>query len=565
MNLAIYRNLRLKNTLLGLTVGLLAYQIGKSVLALNTFSLSAWMIAFIKLGVFLVPVYIIAQMESITQKKISIGSILNFIRFKKPSLVLIMVLIICAIISGLVTSVLLSKFGMSTIVGQAILFGSIFGLFFLGIVKPELGSVTYLILHPFLIFTAGRLSAEWQWGNLVQESHRSGLYDVIFSLSYSDIPILFFSIGFVLSLFVTRGKGYIKTKIDIPIVLLLVWTLISVISARDPIQGITFYLMRWVIPVVFFYATLIAVKRNQGIKEIAIGIIFLLFMVSFFSIQSAIHTGAPASVIGTGERAKIWTVIGGQVGPWVALLLPIVISVLITRKESIVVRLLAGGAIFLSLIMIIWEMQRGVFFCFGVMFVLYALLYGKRWKFYLLFAFILGYMAFLFADKILNLIYLLRPVLLEQNIISVYANLDRWYLLKSAIELIRNNPLFGIGPGGFELLGIGYLYPETSSHNIILEIALESGIIAGILFLLIYFYPIVKSIGVIWKYRISNAYRYDLRPWMISLLSYFVFLMKGGAWQWGYGVAVMIILAVIVSGISTTKSQASIIIVGEDH
>jgi len=565
MNLAIYRNLRLKNTLLGLTVGLLAYQIGKSVLALNTFSLSAWMIAFIKLGVFLVPVYIIAQMESITQKKISIGSILNFIRFKKPSLVLIMVLIICAIISGLVTSVLLSKFGMSTIVGQAILFGSIFGLFFLGIVKPELGSVTYLILHPFLMFTAGRLSAEWQWGNLVQESHRSGLYDVIFSLSYSDIPILFFSIGFVLSLFVTRGKGYIKTKIDIPIVLLLVWTLISVISARDPIQGITFYLMRWVIPVVFFYATLIAVKRNQGIKEIAIGIIFLLFMVSFFSIQSAIHTGAPASVIGTGERAKIWTVIGGQVGPWVALLLPIVISVLITRKESIVVRLLAGGAIFLSLIMIIWEMQRGVFFCFGVMFVLYALLYGKRWKFYLLFAFILGYMAFLFADKILNLIYLLRPVLLEQNIISVYANLDRWYLLKSAIELIRNNPLFGIGPGGFELLGIGYLYPETSSHNIILEIALESGIIAGILFLLIYFYPIVKSVGVIWKYRISNAYRYDLRPWTISLSSYFVFLMFSTCWQWGYGVAVMIILAVIVSGISTTKSQASIIIVGEDH
>ena len=213
MNLAIYRNLRLKNTLLGLTVGLLAYQIGKSVLALNTFSLSAWMIAFIKLGVFLVPVYIIAQMESITQKKISIGSILNFIRFKKPSLVLIMVLIICAIISGLVTSVLLSKFGMSTIVGQAILFGSIFGLFFLGIVKPELGSVTYLILHPFLMFTAGRLSAEWQWRNLVQESHRSGLYDVIFSLSYSDIPILFFSIGFVLSLFVTRGKGYIKQKL----------------------------------------------------------------------------------------------------------------------------------------------------------------------------------------------------------------------------------------------------------------------------------------------------------------------------------------------------------------
>ena len=97
------------------------------------------------------------------------------------------------------------------------------------------------------------------------------------------------------------------------------------------------------------------------------------------------------------------------------------------------------------------------------------------------------------------------------------------------------------------MLNVGLNTPEASSHNMLLEIAIESGIIAAVFFLIIYLYPLVSSILGLERDGNNNAEYFDPKPWIISLSGFFVYLLFAASWVWGYGVVVMSMLAVIVS------------------
>ena len=74
---------------------------------------------------------------------------------------------------------------------------------------------------------------------------------------------------------------------------------------------------------------------------------------------------------------------------------------------------------------------------------------------------------------------------------------------KSAGLMIKNNPLFGIGPGNFQEKYMEYqkYFPPylewavPQPHNIFLAFWLESGLIglAGFILLLLYFFAIIKE------------------------------------------------------------------------
>ncbi len=87
---------------------------------------------------------------------------------------------------------------------------------------------------------------------------------------------------------------------------------------------------------------------------------------------------------------------------------------------------------------------------------------------------------------------------LEKNFLSVFSledNQDRVYIWKSTLNMIKDHPLTGIGPGNYPFLFMDYIMPEDNrghtvsySHNIFSNMAAETGIIGLVLFILIFIY-----------------------------------------------------------------------------
>ncbi|MFQ5685622.1 MAG: O-antigen ligase family protein [Candidatus Scalindua sp.] len=441
---------------------------------------------------------------------------------------------------GEITFWLTTHFELFTLVGQVILFGSMLFMLSIGMFKPELGPVAFFPLYPFLMFAEARIYG-WSWLVRDRPNVSEWLKATFFMLENINVVMLSFAIGFIFFL-IRYGDQIRKTMLDKPIIIFLLWTLISVITANDPVEGLRVYFIKWIFPITIYYATFFTVKRINGIREIQVALVTLLFLSCLLTIQNAVLSEGNTA---TEERAMVISVIGRQTGPLIVLILPLAVSLLYDKTSSIYIRILSLFAIILSFIMVVWEMQRIVFLCGGFMIFLAFLLYPQRRKWYVIFYAIVGIIIFISFERIIMLVEFLRPSLLHENPLAISQNLDRVYLWEKALEIIKDNPFLGIGPGGFLLLQIGYYTPEVSSHNIFLEVALESGIVAAVLFATIYFVPIIKYLVSIIKNN-SLEFEQDLRPWIISLMSYCLFLMTSTSWEWGYGIMIFCMLAVVV-------------------
>ncbi len=544
------RHKNIRPVMLLLAISFLAYQIGKIVPGMHTLSLGTWM----RMAFFVIPGIVLVILVALWSPS---GQIMRLERPKLPTIKDIlskgnlMFLLPMYVLCGVVTFWLIMHFPIHTLVGQAIVFGSMFSMLVLGMIKPELGPAVFFILYPFQMFVEARLYA-WSWLGWMIQNIPEWLQMTLFGLENISIVLLMFTIGF-LYFFISNAKQIGKTMLDKPIILLLIWTLVSVATANDHLVALRLYLVKWIFPVGIYYATFLAIKRTNGIREIKLALMVLLFLSCLLSIQHAALT--KEVILSTGERAKIWTIIAGQMGPWSVIILPLTCSFLFDRKEAVYVRIFSVFTIILSLVMVVWEMQRVVVLDFALMLALSFILYHRKWRWHLILYATLGLIGFFSFDKIITLIEYTRPSLLLGNPFASSVNLDRLYLFEQGWDIVKHNPFLGIGPGGFKLLYIGLNSPEVSSHNMFLEVALESGVVASVLFTTIMFVPIVKFARSFIKGTYRN-YEHDLRPWIISLVAFcFVHHMLHSNWSWGYGVAIFCMLGVVVGTMSKVESK----------
>lgn len=543
---------KLKPVLLLLSIVFLAYQTAIVVPNMLTVSLGTWVNTIASILPGFIVVILLAAWNS-PEKTIDLWRP-KFPQIKDLFTIrMIVFLLPFGIFLGLMTLWTISHYELFNIVGQAIVFGSMIAMLVIGLIKPELGPVAFFVLYSALMFSEARVFG-WGWLVEVIQNTPEWLETTLFGLFNIDITMLFFTIGFLLFL-IGYAQKIGKTMLDKPIMIFLLWTAISVITANDPLEGLRSYLIRWVSPVVMYYATIFAMKRPNGIREIKISLMVLLFLSCLLSIQNALLSKEQVTFVDT-ERSKIWTVIGGQMGPWTVLIIPLTVNLLFDKREAMYIRALSILTTILSFIMAVWEMQRTVILGFFIMLVLHAILYhNKRWRFLIMYI-VLGTVVFLSFDKIMSVIEILRPSVSHGNPFAPSANLDRLYLWEKGLEIVKDNPVFGIGPGGFVLLKIGLNFPEVSSHIMFLDIAIESGIIASIIYAAILFIPIFKFSISFYKdtYRI---YKCDLRPWIISLMVFcYVHHMFHANWDWGYGLAVFCMLGVVVGTMRNAVSLA---------
>jgi O-antigen ligase len=541
---------KIKPIILLFAIGFLAYQIGKVAPGMLTLHLGTLM----HMGFSVMPgialVILIAFWNPSGQT----------MRLKCPKLPPIkdiltkrnlMFLLPMYVLFALVALWLITHFQSFMIVGHIMLLGSILSLFILGLIKPGLGPVAFFAVYPFLWFAEGRLNSSIYWLFADAPNLPEWFQRILVGLRNIDVVLLIFTIGFIFFA-ISHSRLIKKTILDIPIILLLSWTLLSVITANDRFAALEVYFRRWIFSVAIYYATFFSLERKNSSREIKISLVALLFFACLLNIQNTLLTGGSPWVsesVTFGEgRAMIWTIIAYQMGPWTILIFPLAFSLLFDREEPTYIRLFSFISIILGLVMALWEMQRVVILGLFLMAVLSFIFYRHRWRKQLVLYAILGIILLFSFNKLIEIVGIMRPSLLQGNFYSSTENLDRLYLWEMSWGIIKDNPVLGIGPGGFRNLFIGFNMPETNSHNIIIEIALESGIIASFLLLTVIFLPVFKTIESFsnGNYKARDT---DLRPWIISLFGIMLVLMFGDVWNRGLGVAVFCILGLLAGSI----------------
>lgn len=540
---------------------LLAYKIGGIVPGLITISLGTWMNRAFALAPYIALVFIISMWNP-SGDRLYFNIRMPFMTNRSFSTKYLLLISAVSLVIGLIMLWLVANYQSWVIVGLFIFLGSAITMLVLGSLRPDLGPIVFFAVYPFLWFAEGRLNASLYW--LLKETTNIPVWLQNFINDWRNIHIVMvmFAIGFLFYI-VKNFNKLERTVLDIPIVLLLIWTFISVITANDPSRAINFYFWRWVFPIVFFYATYISIRNENGIRNIKIAFIALLFFMCLLDIQNASRMGVSVytqeTVQFTGEeRAFSWTIIAYQAGPWIILILPFALSLLFERKEKVLLRIFSLFSIAVASLMIIWEMQRAVILALGVLAILWLIIYRHSWKKQLLMYSSIILLGVIFLkEKFIEIISVTRPEFLYDNPFAMASNLDRMYLIEHGWNIVKNNPVFGIGPGGFKLLGIGLVQPEVAAHNLFLDIIIESGFFTAIFFMAIMIIPLYKSIKMGLLNPDKKLYPYDLRPFIISLLIFNVHLLTHSSWQYGEQIGVFCIIAVVTGAIQLDKKDST--------
>ena len=533
---------------------LLAYKIGEIVPGLITISLGTWMNRAFALTPYIALVFIILMLNPS-------GDILR-IRFPSIRVGLLPLSsyfissLTISFILGSVLAIFFNNFAIWKIYGYIFYLTTLIFALYYGAKNPFIAIIGFFITYSFLWFIEGRLNTSFYWLSLKFSNVPEWIHVLINHWINIHFVMMMIAIGFI---FFLINKDYIKkTPLDIPILCFLLLTFISVILSDDNLVAFYTYFTRWIFPIMFYYAAFFTIKNNSDTRLLKIALSILLLLAGLLSIQNALVTGhSPWSQVemtlsGAGQflhggRGK-FILVGYQLGPWIALVLPLTMSLLLNRKETIMVRFLAMMGLAIALVFIGMEMQRVVMLSIILMIILTFLIYPKSRKLQLMSYTVLAVIGGLFLqDQLVALINISRPGFLEQNPIALSTMIDRFFLVEKGWEIVRNNPLFGIGPGGFSLLNIGLFgLVEPSTHNIILETALESGIIPSILLTLMILYTVYLAANCVFNSKDKSYYIIDIRPWTISLVVYFVYLQFHDILIYGQGMLMFLTIGIIV-------------------
>jgi O-antigen ligase len=534
---------KLKPFLLMLAVAFLAYRVGKTAPNIMTISLGTWMEMTFYIAPALLVLILIALWNPSQQS-------LSFNRLKVPSASMILTgkfllySVVILFISALAVLWIIAENPTYIMVGHVVFIGSLVAMFFIGAMKPELGPIVFFTIYPFLWFAEGRLNSSLYWFLKDVPYLPEWVQSILIDSNNIHIVMLMFMIGFLFFI-INNLKSVEKTVLDNLILLFLGWVFLSVVTANDRLVALEYFFKKWLFPISFYYATLFTIRRKNGIREIMIALVALLLFSCLLNIQNAVLTDKFAAIQLGKERAMIWTIIAYQMGPWTLLILPLSLTLFFDRKEETYVRLFSFFSIILALTMAFWEMQRAIIVGLGFMLVLSFIFYPHRRRRIFVMLGILGIVMLLSFTKLIELVNLMRPSLLQGNPFGTESSLDRLYLWEQSWNIIKNNPILGIGPGGFKALQIGLYFPETNSHNMFIELALESGILASILLSIILFYPIIRGARSFFDEKYITHGK-DLKPLIISLVGYYLYIMLGVTWHYGESAAAFCMFGVLI-------------------
>lgn len=101
----------------------------------------------------------------------------------------------------------------------------------------------------------------------------------------------------------------------------------------------------------------------------------------------------------------------------------------------------------------------------------------------------------------------------------------RFTIAMNAFRAIKNNPLTGIGIGQTD----GYGFTNGLAHNLLLNVASGSGVFAGLIVLLFFFYVGVLCFNIIKKKELLDKDDFIIVPWAMIIAFFPSIIVEGGS------------------------------------
>jgi O-antigen ligase len=250
-------------------------------------------------------------------------------------------------------------------------------------------------------------------------------------------------------------------------------------------------------------------------KEVEQLIITLFFVSAFLAFLAVVGS----SISSNADSGRLSVLGGGPIifSRWMGL--GILVLLLLPRFKKYKMRFLAVVVFF---ILSIASGSRGPVLTLLLVFSVYIVLNFNKFffKFLIIISFLIGVIAFTNVGKEIAKVGKVDRILMNFSSrgIAMKSTGTREKLLKGALTVFQEYPL-GVGSGNWQdkanELDTQYLMPLEYSHNIILEVLNEYGILIALMLVILFLYVFYSSYSLMRKFQANNSSLYPLLFYML--------------------------------------------------
>jgi putative inorganic carbon (hco3(-)) transporter len=372
-------------------------------------------------------------------------------------------------------------------------------------------------------------------------------YTDSFGLFIPTEPLLF---GMLILLFFQGIKGNVfpkyiwKNPIIWTAIFYLLWILFTTITSELPIVSVKFLLVRlWFFVPVLFYGTIIFKDRNVIHK--------FLWLFSTGMIITMLYTLFMHASYRFGEQEGHWvmwpffkdhTIYGALV----ALVLPLIVALYFSKKHTPLIQATLIFFITVNLFALYFSYTRAAWLSVVVAIIVWGLIYMRiKFSFLLLVSFGLGLLIFFSWDTIQRDLSKNKQdhttenfgerLQSASNVSTDASNLERINRWTCAIDMFKERPIFGFGPGTYAFEYARFQRPENrtiistnfgdggNAHSEYLGALAEMGILGLLSVLLLVGAIFYKGITLYNKWpNEDKEFKIIILAMNLSLVTYFV-------------------------------------------
>jgi len=311
-----------------------------------------------------------------------------------------------------------------------------------------------------------------------------------FSISGAQSALMFLIITWAASMIVTGKSGYRLRIIDPVILLLLIWIAFAALFSVNPWETFPKLRKYWIF-IGYFALCRACLNKEVVIRGLKIMIVSA-GVVALYGIAQHIWGNAVPRYL--APEVDLFQKTGGYFHA-----VGLFDHHLTYGNSLLLIILTAIGMVFY----IGWD-NKGALYYFALVLSIFALAFSYARSAWL--GFVTGIFAFGYQQgkKVLITLVLVFAVLLilatafspslrfrMKRMVSISHNLERVITWKTTIEMIKDYPIFGIGKGAYRKLAPEYregynihFTAKSHAHNSYLQVGVESGIFAMLLFIL---------------------------------------------------------------------------------
>ena len=328
------------------------------------------------------------------------------------------------------------------------------------------------------------------------ESHTGGVEGLVISVWFIILVSLYI-IWLIEILSGNASKINFFPRLSIPLILLLLISILSIIKATDIQLSLFQIFQRIKVYLLFFY-----IINNCNTFKYYRFILSILFVTLFCEVclglyQHYANTYIDLGILTDSHTSKprefgdlsIMGVSGtmdsdDRFASYLIMMLPLLLSTIIS-KQKLITKISYLPLLICGVILLIYTFSRGGWLGFGIGMLLFStlkiVLSNKNFKKYFQIIFILVF--------VFTLIYQFKDVILLRVLSNDHGSAySRIPMMLIALEMIKANPLLGVGINNYVTVMISYDYTGLASvffhpvHNVYLQLAAEIGIIGLLTF-----------------------------------------------------------------------------------